>query len=187
MAPKQRTPAASPAPPSSRSTKPNPNNTSAAAITQGIWDKYVNKTPQRTKLLDVFLAFLIVVGALQFAYVVLVGNFVRISPIKHMHTHRERIRERKRLTEQLVPYSHSTPSSLDSAQQSANSCSRPRYASRQTRRTRSTLKTFRTNALLQTSSLGAYCCTFSASTLSTKGAMGSETRHGRKARYGIRL
>lgn len=42
---------------------------------QGVWDKYVSKTPQRTKLLDVFLVFLMAVGALQFAYVVLVGNF----------------------------------------------------------------------------------------------------------------
>ncbi|USP76996.1 Dolichyl-diphosphooligosaccharide--protein glycosyltransferase subunit DAD1 [Curvularia clavata] len=72
MAPKQRTASASPAP--SRASKPS-NNTSAAAITQDIWSKYVSKTPQRTKLLDVFLAFLVVVGALQFAYVVLVGNF----------------------------------------------------------------------------------------------------------------
>lgn len=46
---------------------------------QGVWDKYVSKTPQRTKLLDVFLVFLMAVGALQFAYVVLVGNFVRLS------------------------------------------------------------------------------------------------------------
>ncbi|KAL1794697.1 hypothetical protein ACET3X_006513 [Alternaria dauci] len=82
MAPKQRTTASADAPSTSttapapaRSSKAKANNTDAAAIAQGIWDKYVSKTPQRTKLLDTFLAFLVVVGALQFLYVVLVGNF----------------------------------------------------------------------------------------------------------------
>ncbi|EMD94039.1 hypothetical protein COCC4DRAFT_79686 [Bipolaris maydis ATCC 48331] len=77
MPPKQRTPgtADTPSAPSSSRKPSTTNNTSAAAITQGIWDKYVTKTPQRTKLLDIFLAFLVVVGALQFAYVVVVGNF----------------------------------------------------------------------------------------------------------------
>jgi oligosaccharyltransferase complex subunit epsilon len=82
MAPKQRNTAPTGDPTtttsvqaSARSSKAN--NTDAAAIAQGIWDKYVSKTPQRTKLLDAFLAFLIIVGALQFLYVVLVGNFVR--------------------------------------------------------------------------------------------------------------
>jgi oligosaccharyltransferase complex subunit epsilon len=84
MAPKQRTTASADAPSTTtsapapvRSTKAKANNTDAAAIAQGIWDKYVSKTPQRTKLLDTFLAFLVIVGALQFLYVVLVGNFVR--------------------------------------------------------------------------------------------------------------
>ncbi|RYN56563.1 hypothetical protein AA0114_g2846 [Alternaria tenuissima] len=82
MAPKQRTTASADAPSTTtsapapvRSTKAKANNTDAAAIAQGIWDKYVSKTPQRTKLLDTFLAFLVIVGALQFLYVVLVGNF----------------------------------------------------------------------------------------------------------------
>jgi hypothetical protein len=84
MPPKQRTPAAAgpqttttstPA----RSTKSAGNGT-AQDILQGIYNKYVSKTPQRVKLLDAFMAFLVVVGALQFFYVVLVGNFVRIHP-----------------------------------------------------------------------------------------------------------
>ncbi|CAN9194503.1 unnamed protein product [Alternaria alternata] len=82
MAPKQRTTASADAPSTTtsapapvRSTKAKANNTDAAAIAQGIWDKYVSKTSQRTKLLDTFLAFLVIVGALQFLYVVLVGNF----------------------------------------------------------------------------------------------------------------
>jgi len=48
---------------------------SAQEIAVGIWENYVENTPQRTKLIDVFMAFLVVVGALQFVYCVLVGNF----------------------------------------------------------------------------------------------------------------
>lgn len=33
-------------------------------------------TPQRVKLIDAFMAFLVVVGVLQFVYCVLVGNYV---------------------------------------------------------------------------------------------------------------
>ncbi|KAK3937082.1 defender against death DAD protein [Diplogelasinospora grovesii] len=47
------------------------------------WDKvignlvnyYMDSTPQRTKLLDAFMAFLAVVGALQFLYCILAGNY----------------------------------------------------------------------------------------------------------------
>lgn len=46
-------------------------------VIQNIYDHYTKATPQRTKLVDVFLAFLVVVGALQFAYCVLAGNYVR--------------------------------------------------------------------------------------------------------------
>jgi oligosaccharyltransferase complex subunit epsilon len=91
MPPKQRVQAipgtmASPqtqAPTPSRSSKSTSSNANADAqdILQGVWNKYVQKTPQRTKLLDTFMAFLVVVGALQFLYVVLVGNFVR-SPLE---------------------------------------------------------------------------------------------------------
>ena len=38
---------------------------------------YVKTTPQRTKLIDVFMAYLAVVGAIQFLYCILAGNFVR--------------------------------------------------------------------------------------------------------------
>ncbi|OAL07568.1 defender against death DAD protein [Phaeosphaeriaceae sp. SRC1lsM3a] len=78
MPPKQRTPASTgtqPAPSTpARSSKPS-SNADAQDILQGIYSKYVSKTPQRVKLLDAFMAFLVVVGALQFFYVVLVGNF----------------------------------------------------------------------------------------------------------------
>lgn len=39
----------------------------------------MEKTPQRTKLIDVFMAFLVVVGVLQFVYCILVGNYVSFS------------------------------------------------------------------------------------------------------------
>jgi hypothetical protein len=42
-----------------------------------IFDYYQKNTPQRTKLIDVFMAFLVVVGALQFLYCILAGNYVR--------------------------------------------------------------------------------------------------------------
>lgn len=43
-----------------------------------IYDHYMTQTPQRTKLLDAFLGFLAVVGALQFLYCILAGNYVRV-------------------------------------------------------------------------------------------------------------
>jgi oligosaccharyltransferase complex subunit epsilon len=82
MPPKQRTPASTGTSTASSSTttssRPNSKSSNNAQdILQGVWNKYVKNTPQRTKLLDTFLAFLVVVGALQFLYVVVVGNFVR--------------------------------------------------------------------------------------------------------------
>jgi hypothetical protein len=41
-----------------------------------IYEYYMKDTPQRTKLIDVFLFFLAVVGGLQFLYCVLAGNYV---------------------------------------------------------------------------------------------------------------
>ena len=42
---------------------------------------YRDTTPQRTKLLDAFMAFLVAVGALQFVYCVLAGNYVCFLPL----------------------------------------------------------------------------------------------------------
>lgn len=47
-------------------------------VLAGIWERYVSETPQRVKLLDTFMAFLVLVGALQFVYCVLVGNYVSL-------------------------------------------------------------------------------------------------------------
>jgi hypothetical protein len=87
MAPRKReqtpstsTPVVTSTPQSSRPTSSSKNNSSSAQqIVDGIWKNYVNKTPQRVKLLDAFMAFLAVVGALQFVYCVIVGNFVSYS------------------------------------------------------------------------------------------------------------
>jgi hypothetical protein len=67
-----------------------------------------------------------------------------------------------------TPSSPSMPSSPASAQLLANSSSQPRYASRQTLKTRPNSRTFRTNAHLRILCLDHYCCTFSASTSSTE-------------------
>ncbi|RVX67625.1 hypothetical protein B0A52_08154 [Exophiala mesophila] len=40
-----------------------------------VWNKYVQDTPSRTILLDVFMAWLVVVGAVQFLYCILAGNY----------------------------------------------------------------------------------------------------------------
>lgn len=53
------------------------NAQDAQQIALGMWNNYVDKTPQRVKLLDAFIAFLLTVGALQFVYCVIAGNYVR--------------------------------------------------------------------------------------------------------------
>jgi len=50
-------------------------NQSPQEIALGIWQNYLDTTPQRTKLIDVFMAFLVVVGGLQFVYCVIAGNY----------------------------------------------------------------------------------------------------------------
>ncbi|PNY24726.1 Dolichyl-diphosphooligosaccharide-protein glycosyltransferase subunit OST2 [Tolypocladium capitatum] len=44
-------------------------------VLQNIYHFYLKKTPQRTRLVDAFLLFLAVVGALQFLYCILAGNY----------------------------------------------------------------------------------------------------------------
>ncbi|KAK0729202.1 DAD family-domain-containing protein [Apiosordaria backusii] len=70
-------------PSSSHSASSSHPKTSASAPVSQTWDKvvsnltshYQKSTPQRTKLLDAFMAFLVVVGVLQFVYCVLAGNY----------------------------------------------------------------------------------------------------------------
>jgi oligosaccharyltransferase complex subunit epsilon len=51
-------------------------NSSPQAIIQHVWQRYLAQTPQRTLLLDAFMAFLVLVGGIQFVYCVLAGNYV---------------------------------------------------------------------------------------------------------------
>ncbi len=89
MAPKQRSQISSSAPPipkpssssSSVASKSPSNSSSAQEILTSLWDSYVDKTPQRVKLIDVFMAFLVLVGGLQFVYCLVVGNYVSSSII----------------------------------------------------------------------------------------------------------
>ncbi|KAI9698442.1 MAG: oligosaccharyltransferase complex subunit epsilon [Candelina mexicana] len=60
---------------SSSSTTSTSSSSSPQDILRGAWQTYLNRTPQRVKLIDVFLSFLIVVGVLQFVYCVLAGNY----------------------------------------------------------------------------------------------------------------
>jgi oligosaccharyltransferase complex subunit epsilon len=83
MAPKRNNAAAGP---TTETTTPSttkiPSKSSANAnlspqeVAHSIWKNYLDNTPQRTKLIDVFMAFLVVVGGLQFLYCLLVGNYV---------------------------------------------------------------------------------------------------------------
>jgi oligosaccharyltransferase complex subunit epsilon len=72
----QSTTATSPTPIPSKTSHKSNNNRSSQEIALGIWQNYLDTTPQRTKLIDVFMAFLVVVGVLQFVYCVIAGNYV---------------------------------------------------------------------------------------------------------------
>ena len=68
--------------PFSSSNKPTKSSSSSSAaqtaqqVLLDLWQHYLRTTPQRVKLVDAFMGFLVGVGALQFAYCVLVGNYV---------------------------------------------------------------------------------------------------------------
>ncbi|KAH7359054.1 DAD family protein [Plectosphaerella cucumerina] len=86
MAPKRNASAAAPAAapvvtaPAPVTTTQKPKTASPASandwntIISNVVDNY-QKTPQRTKLIDVFLAFLVVVGIIQFVYCLLITDF----------------------------------------------------------------------------------------------------------------
>jgi hypothetical protein len=63
----------------SASKKSSGGTQSPAEIALGIWQNYLDKTPQRTKLIDTFMGFLVVVGVLQFVYCVIAGNYVSLD------------------------------------------------------------------------------------------------------------
>ena len=84
---------------SSSSTPSLKNAQDAQQIAIGVWNNYVDKTPQRTKLMDTFMLFLMAVGILQFVYCVIAGNYVRLKPIYAFYRS-----EVKRLTRLLQPF-----------------------------------------------------------------------------------
>ncbi|KAL2122893.1 hypothetical protein VTJ04DRAFT_3348 [Mycothermus thermophilus] len=59
---------------SSKPTLPN-SPQSWDKIVGNVLTHYLDTTPQRTKLIDAFMAFLVAVGVVQFAYCVLAGNY----------------------------------------------------------------------------------------------------------------
>lgn len=63
-------------PTSSSSSSSSGPNQSAQDVLVSLWQNYLKTTPQRVKLIDVFMAFLVVVGGLQFLYCIVVGNYV---------------------------------------------------------------------------------------------------------------
>ncbi|KAI3328993.1 defender against death DAD protein [Xylariaceae sp. AK1471] len=77
MAPKKPTTAAGPANTSSTTSTSTSSNSSSQIdkIALNVVQHYQKTTPQRTKLIDAFMAFLVIVGGLQFAYCVLAGNY----------------------------------------------------------------------------------------------------------------
>lgn len=52
------------------------NKSSPQEVALHVWHRYLDDTPKRTMLLDVFMLFLVLVGAVQFLYCLLVGNYV---------------------------------------------------------------------------------------------------------------
>ncbi|RPB02156.1 defender against death DAD protein [Choiromyces venosus 120613-1] len=56
-------------------TSHNVPSSNPISILEGIFKNYSQSTPQRTKLIDAFLGFLVITGVLQFVYCVVAGNY----------------------------------------------------------------------------------------------------------------
>lgn len=57
------------------STKAKPSSVGIFDIVGHFWDEYTTTTPQKLKIIDVYLAFILFTGILQFVYCLLVGTF----------------------------------------------------------------------------------------------------------------
>ena len=72
---------------SSKLSSPLSNKSSPQEVALHVWNQYLEHTPSRTLLLDTFMAFLVLVGGIQFLYAVVGGNYVRLnkrqSPLRH--------------------------------------------------------------------------------------------------------
>ncbi|KAK1834740.1 DAD family protein [Podospora conica] len=74
-APQQPAAVAPPAPAVAIKPKSSPSASTWSQVVVNLTKHYQKATPQRTKLIDAFMAFLVAVGVLQFVYCVLAGNF----------------------------------------------------------------------------------------------------------------
>lgn len=52
------------------------SNESFVQVCNKLWTNYNTKAPKRTKLIDSFMAFLVLIGVFQFAFVLVFGTFV---------------------------------------------------------------------------------------------------------------
>ncbi|KAJ6144374.1 hypothetical protein N7470_008269 [Penicillium chermesinum] len=68
-------PAASTTAPLSSGPATLKTNSSITDIAIHVWQQYLATTPQRILLLDAFMAFLVLVGGVQFLYCVVAGNY----------------------------------------------------------------------------------------------------------------
>jgi len=50
-------------------------------VPQTVWNHYVEETPQRIKLVDMFLVYLVIIGAIQFFNCAITGTFVRTKDL----------------------------------------------------------------------------------------------------------
>lgn len=62
--------------PSKAPTKSSKQTQNIQDIATSIWNRYVDETPQRVKIIDAFMGFLVLLGAVQFFYCVVAGNYV---------------------------------------------------------------------------------------------------------------
>ena len=50
-------------------------------VPRTVWNHYVKETPQRIKLVDMFLVYLVIIGAIQFFNCAITGTFVRTKDL----------------------------------------------------------------------------------------------------------
>lgn len=76
MAPKSKKSESAPVAPAVSSTLSKSQSLRWDKVVSDVVSHYVKTTPQRTKLIDMFMAYIAVVGALQFLYCLIAGEFV---------------------------------------------------------------------------------------------------------------
>jgi hypothetical protein len=109
--------------PSSKPSSTLSSKSSPQEVALYVWNQYLQNTPSRTLLLDAFMAFLVLVGGIQFLYAIVGGNYVRSQQRPY---HLQPVSPP--ITDDSSP---STPSSPASLLPSASSSSPLHYACRQ--------------------------------------------------------